>query len=117
MITWRQIKRFFDKAWVEWGMFVLGILLIVAGVIISPIPGPGGIFLIAPGVALILKTSMWAKRRYARFKRYRLKILGRNYTPGRWTDLALRRKSALRRERIRKEREQLDRDQRPIAGD
>jgi hypothetical protein len=117
MITGRQIKRFFDKAWVEWGMFALGVLLIIAGLIIAPIPGPGGVFLIAPGIALILKTSMWAKRRYARFKRYRLKILGRHFTPGRWTDLALRRRSALRRERIRKERERLERDQQSIAGD
>ena len=117
MITWRQIKRFFDKAWVEWGMFTLGVILVVIGIIIAPLTGPGGIFFIAPGAALILKTSMWAKRRYARFKRYRLKILGRNYTPGRWTDLALRRKSALRRERIRKEREQLERDRGPEPGD
>jgi hypothetical protein len=117
MITGRKIKRFFDKAWVEWGMFTVGVLLIIAGIIISPIPGPGGVFLIAPGVALILKTSMWAKRRYARFKRYRLKVLGKDYTPGRWTDLALRRKSALRRERLRKEREQLDRASQPLADD
>jgi hypothetical protein len=100
MITGRQIKRFFDKAWVEWGMFALGILLIIAGIVISPIPGPGGIFLIAPGVALILKTSMWAKRRYVKMKRWQPKA-------GRWTDLALRRQSARRREAIRKaERQQ-----------
>jgi hypothetical protein len=117
MITWRQIQRFFDKAWVEWGMFTAGVILIIIGIIISPLPGPGGIFFIAPGFALILKTSMWAKRHYARFKRYRLKILGRHYTPGRWTDLALRRKSALRRERIRKEREQIQSDRQPTAGD
>lgn len=95
MITWRQIKRFFDKAWVEWGMFVLGILLIIGGIIIAPIPGPGGVFLIAPGVALILRTSMWAKRHYVKMKRWQPKA-------GRYTDLALRRKSARRREAIRK---------------
>jgi len=117
MLTRQKLRRFFDKPWVEWGMFALGILLIIGGIIIAPIPGPGGIFLIAPGVALILRTSMWAKRRYARFKRYRLRILGRHYAPGRWTDLALRRKSALRRERIRKEREQLEHDQQSVPGD
>jgi hypothetical protein len=95
MITRRQIRRFFDKAWVEWGMFALGVLLIIAGIIISPIPGPGGVFLIAPGVALILKTSMWAKRHYVKLKRWQPKA-------GRYTDLALRRRSARRREALRK---------------
>jgi hypothetical protein len=95
MLTGREIKRFFDKAWVEWGMFALGVLLIIAGIIIAPIPGPGGVFLIAPGVALILRTSMWAKRRYVKMKRWQPKA-------GRYTDLALRRKSARRREAIRK---------------
>ncbi|MGN6154372.1 MAG: PGPGW domain-containing protein [Sphingomicrobium sp.] len=95
MISGRQIKRFFDKAWVEWGMFALGVLLIIAGIIIAPIPGPGGVFLIAPGVALILRTSMWAKRHYVKMKRWQPKA-------GRYTDLALRRKSARRREAIRK---------------
>jgi len=95
MITGRKIRRFFDKAWVEWGMFALGVLLIIAGLAIAPIPGPGGIFLIAPGVALILKTSMWAKRRYVKLKRWQPKA-------GRYTDLALRRRSARRREALRK---------------
>jgi hypothetical protein len=95
MLTGREIKRFFDKAWVEWGMFALGVLLIIAGIIVAPIPGPGGVFLIAPGVALILRTSMWAKRRYVKMKRWQPKA-------GRYTDLALRRKSARRREAIRK---------------
>ena len=68
-------------------MFAAGVLLIIAGLLIAPIPGPGGIFLIAPGVALILKTSMWAKRHYVRVKRWQPKA-------GRWMDWALRRPSA-----------------------
>ena len=79
-------------------MFAAGILLVVAGVVIAPLPGPGGIFLIAPGVALILKTSMWAKRHYVRFKRWQPKA-------GRWGDWALRRGSAKRREALRKSTE------------
>ena len=46
------------------------------------------------GLALVLKTSMWAKRRYVRFKRWQPKA-------GRWTDWALRRGSAKRREAIK----------------
>ena len=102
MFTRRQWQRFWDKPWVEWGLFAIGVLLIIGGVIISPLPGPGGIFLIAPGLALVLKTSMWAKRRYVRFKRWQPKA-------GRWSDWALRRSSARRREELKKtERQQTE---------
>ena len=76
-------------------MFAIGVLLVIIGIIIAPLPGPGGVFFIAPGAALILKTSMWAKRRYVRFKRWQPKA-------GRWSDWALRRSSAQRREALRK---------------
>jgi len=102
MINRRKWRIFFDKPLVEWGMFAAGVLLIMGGLLIAPIPGPGGIFLIAPGLALILKTSMWAKRHYVKVKRWQPKA-------GRWMDWALRRPSALRREAIRKtEREPPD---------
>src|SRR6187401_2579836 len=87
MISRDQLQKFLDQPWVEWGLFAVGVVLIILGIIISPLPGPGGIFLIAPGAALILKTSMWAKRRYVKFKRWQPKA-------GRWTDWALRRPSA-----------------------
>ena len=90
-----KLARFLDAPIVEWSMFGAGILLIIGGLVIAPLPGPGGIFLIAPGVALILKTSMWAKRRYVRVKRWQPRA-------GRWMDWALRRPSAQRREAIRK---------------
>jgi hypothetical protein len=99
MITRKQWRQFLDSPIVEWSMFVAGILLIIGGLLIAPIPGPGGIFLIAPGLALILKTSMWAKRRYVRVKRWQPKA-------GRWMDWALRRSSARRREAMRKGAEQ-----------
>ena len=100
MIRRDQWRRFLDSPLVEWSLFGLGILLIVGGFIIAPLPGPGGIFLIAPGLALVLKTSMWAKRRYVDFKRKRPKI-------GRWADWGLRRRSAKRREAIRQERKEI----------
>ena len=88
-----------DQPWVEWGLFSVGVVLVIIGIIVSPLPGPGGIFFIAPGAALILKTSMWAKRHYVKFKRWQPKA-------GRWTDWALQRRSAKRREAIRKAEEQ-----------
>ena len=102
MITRKQWRRFIDSPIVEWGILALGVLLIAGGILIAPLPGPGGIFLIAPGLALVLKTSMWAKRRYVKFKRWQPKA-------GRWSDWALRRTSAKRRERLRKaEQEQAE---------
>jgi hypothetical protein len=117
MISREQWRRFMDHPVVEWGLFVVGVLLLVVSPLVGIIPGPGGIVVAGIGLALVLKTSLWAKRHYARFKRVRLRIFGRHFTPGRWTDLALRRRSALRRERLRKEREELERAQQTIAGD
>ena len=80
-------------------LFVLGVLLLfVAAPLVSPLPGPGGLLLAAAGLTLVLRTSLWAKRRYVRFKRWQPKA-------GSWFDWGLRRKSARRREALRKERE------------
>ena len=98
MWTREQWRTFIDHPVVEWTIFVLGVLLILVSPLAGVIPGPGGVFVFAIGLAMVLKTSMWAKRRYVRFKRQQPKI-------GSWTDWGLRRRSHLRRERLRKERE------------
>jgi len=87
--------KFLDNPIVEWAMFALGVALLILSPLVGVIPGPGGIVVAGLGLALILKTSMWAKRHYARFKRWQPKA-------GRWTDWALRRQSAQRRNAIRK---------------
>ena len=71
-------------------LFVVGVLLIIASPVAGIIPGPGGIFVFAAGLALVLRTSMWAKRRYIHFKRWQPRV-------GRWTDWGLRRRSARQR--------------------
>ena len=89
---WRSnLRAFFNKPIVEILMFALGVLLIVLSPVAGAIPGPGGIFVFAAGLALVLKTSMWAKRNYVRFKRKQPKV-------GRWADWGLRRQSPKRRE-------------------
>ena len=91
-MTWRDnLRAFFNKPIVEILMFVLGVVLILLSPIAGAIPGPGGIFVFAAGLALVLKTSMWAKRYYVRFKRKQPKV-------GRWADWGLRRQSPKRRE-------------------
>jgi hypothetical protein len=95
MIRRAQWRRFFDNPVVEWSMFALGLMLLLLSPLVGAIPGPGGVIVAGVGLALVLKTSMWAKRRYVKFKRWQPKA-------GRWTDWALRRPSARRREAIRK---------------
>ena len=96
MITRRQWRRFIDHPVVEWAIFGLGlILLLIVAPLVGALPGPGGIIVAGVGLAMVLKTSMWARRRYVKFKRWQPKA-------GRWTDWALRRPSARRREAMRK---------------
>ena len=74
MISREQWRAFIDHPVVEWGIFALGILLMIAAIPVGALPGPGGVFVFAIGLAMVLKTSMWAKRRYVRFKRKQPKI-------------------------------------------
>ena len=99
MWTREQWHRFIDHPAVEWSIFVVGVILMLLSPLAGIIPGPGGIFVFAIGLAMVLKTSMWAKRRYVHFKRWQPKA-------GRWADWGLRRQSAKRRERLAKEREE-----------
>jgi hypothetical protein len=102
MWTREKWREFESRGWVQSVELVVGIVLIIIGIITGPIPGPGGIFFAAPGLALVLRTSLWAKKHYVRFKRWQPKA-------GRWTDWMLRRQSARRREAIRKARKADDR--------
>lgn len=43
-----------------------GLLVVALGILIAPLPGPGGIPVIAVGLMLILKSSYWAKRQFIR---------------------------------------------------
>lgn len=99
MITKGQWRSFIDHPVVEWTIFVIGLLLLfVVAPLVGAVPGPGGVVVAGIGLAMVLKTSMWAKRRYVRFKRWKPKA-------GSWADWALRRRSARRRLKLQKERE------------
>ena len=47
-------------------MMILGFLVIIAGILIAPLPGPGGIPVIALGLILVLRSSYTAKRLFIR---------------------------------------------------
>ena len=95
--------RLLDNPVVEWTLFALGFALLLISPLVGAIPGPGGIVVAGIGLALILKTSMWAKRHYVRVKRWQPKA-------GRWMDWALRRASHQRREALRKAGSAADRN-------
>ena len=98
MITRDQWRAFIDHPVVEWTLFGIGAVLILLSPVVGVLPGPGGIIVAGIGLSLVLKTSLWAKRRYVRFKRWQPKVGG-------WTDWALRRRSAKRRIEIEKQRQ------------
>lgn len=113
MITRAQWRRFIDSPIVEWTLFAVGVLLLMVAPIVGAIPGPGGVVVAGVGLALVLKTSMWAKRHYVRFKRWQPKAGG-------WTDWALRRRSHFRRrqrlQQLQKQREGQGRGHPSSAG-
>src|SRR5258708_26353805 len=82
-----RIRR--TESW-RWAMLALGVLLMLATIPLGPLPGPGGVFVFAAGLALILRNSAWARRRYVHTKRRWPKV-------GHYSDMSLRRPSAKRR--------------------
>jgi len=79
-------------------LFVLGCLLLILTPFVGALPGPGGVVVFAAGLGLALQYSEWAKRKYVQFKRA-------HPNKGRGADWGLRRRSARRREELRKRRE------------
>jgi len=90
MATRTKWQRWRRNPVVRWILFVLGWLLIVAAIPVGILPGPGGVFVFAAGLALVLNASPWAKRLYARGVRRWPRLGG-------WMDWGLRRPSAKRR--------------------
>jgi hypothetical protein len=101
MIDRETGKRLLAHPVVDWTIFVLGVILILLSPVVGALPGPGGVFVLALGLAMVLRTSRWARRRYVEFKRWQPKA-------GRWTDGGMRRKSALRRAKLIKEQKAAD---------
>ena len=80
-------------------LMVTGFALIAATPLVGIIPGPGGIFVFAAGLVLVLQNSGWARKKFARLKRRYPRF-------GHYSDLALRRRSFRRRRERAKEAEQ-----------
>lgn len=48
----------------RWLLIGLGLLIVLAGILISPLPGPGGIPVIVLGLMLVLRNSFWARKQF-----------------------------------------------------
>jgi len=51
------------------GMMLLGFAIIALGILIAPIPGPGGIPVIVVGVMIVLRNSFKARRQFVKLHR------------------------------------------------
>jgi hypothetical protein len=101
MITRKQWDDFTQLPAVQWTMFGIGLLLVMISPLLGALPGPGGVIVFGLGLGMMLKTSMWAKRHYVRFKKWQPKI-------ARLTDWGLMRKSPKRRAERKKQLEALE---------
>jgi hypothetical protein len=54
---------------------LLGVLLVLAGILIAPLPGPGGLPVMVLGLMLILRNSFKARRHFVRFQRAHPKMV------------------------------------------
>lgn len=89
-------------------LFVTGMLLIALTPVVGIIPGPGGIFVFAAGLVLVLRNSLWAQKVFARTKRRWPRF-------GHYADKALRRRSA-RRRRLREQEAKIARAEAKVLG-
>lgn len=72
------------------GLLTTGVVVVILSPIVGAIPGPGGVFVFAAGLALILQNSRRAKRAFVDIKRRYPRV-------GQYADMGLRRRSAARR--------------------
>jgi hypothetical protein len=81
---WRETNAF------RWLMLIIGWFLVIGAPLLGPIPGPGPLIILPIGLALILRNSLWAKKRYARLAR-------RHPEYGRWANWAIGRSKVTHR--------------------
>jgi hypothetical protein len=57
------------------GMVLLGFAIIAGGILIAPLPGPGGIPVIVVGLMIVLRNSFKARRQFVRLHRAHPKMI------------------------------------------
>lgn len=59
----------------RWVLLGLGVILVIFGIIISPLPGPGGLPVTVLGLMLVLRNSFAARRIFIRVQRRHTKMI------------------------------------------
>jgi hypothetical protein len=54
---------------------ILGVLVVLAGILIAPLPGPMGLPLVVVGLMLVLRNSFKARRQFVRFQHAHPKLV------------------------------------------
>jgi len=60
---------------VRWGLLLLGMAIIAFGILIAPLPGPGGIPVIVIGLMIVLRNSFAARRQFVKLHRAHPKLV------------------------------------------
>lgn len=60
---------------VRWALLLLGLIIVLAGIAIAPLPGPGGVPVIVVGLMIIMRNSFRARRVFVRVQRAHPKVL------------------------------------------
>jgi hypothetical protein len=60
---------------VRLALLVLGAVVVLAGIVIAPLPGPFGLPISMVGLAIVLRNSYWAKRQFIRAQYARPKVV------------------------------------------
>ena len=59
----------------RWGLVLLGLLIVLAGILIAPLPGPGGIPVIVVGLMIVLRNSFYMRRQFVKIQRAHPKLI------------------------------------------
>lgn len=59
----------------RWLLLIVGGLVVLVGILIAPLPGPGGIPVIVVGLMIMLRNSFAARRQFVRFQRAHPKLI------------------------------------------
>jgi len=70
-----DLAREVVNRFVRFGLVLLGLAIVLAGILIAPLPGPGGIPVIVVGLMIVLRNSFKARRHFVKFQRAHPKMV------------------------------------------
>lgn len=70
-----ELAQEFVARAVRFAFVLLGLAIVLAGILVAPLPGPGGIPVIVVGLMVVLRNSFKARRHFVRFQRAHPKMV------------------------------------------